>query len=393
MQLLRRFCSVASRRKVARAEARLLEMIADAAGRAYSSGDLTPWELPIVVACRRVLADTIAQFPIVAMTGGQPRNPQPPIVIRPDPLEFAWLSKARIVDNMTRRGHVWLQPTAWAADGWPNTCRIIDANRGGATFDVDGRIVDVSIGGERFDIGPSPGEVIWLPYQVPFSGSAGEPPCSDCWRAMEYLAALYDMAGSFWEAGFPSIALMIARRLDPDDAKKLKDQLMSSWGKRHEPTVIDNGATLSPVGTNAVESQLVESMQWANAEIARAFGVMPSIVNVAGGDSLTYSTTEGEFIKWRAIGLGPYMCRIEEGFSDLMWHGTVAKLDTSNFVPVDLATQGVYLTQALAGQAWMTVDEARQAGPHLPPMSQTTPDTFQPADRAVRSLPPRKKSA
>jgi len=377
------------RRKVARSEARLLEMIDEVIDARYSTGDLTPWELPIVVACRRVLADTIAQFPMVAMTNGQPRDPQPAVVIRPDPLEPAWLTKARIVDNLTRAGHCWLQPTAWGADGWPNTIRVIDGDRGAATFDTAGRMLEVNIGSERFGIGPGQGEVIWVPYQVPRAGSPGDPPCRDCWRAMEYLAALYDMAGSFWEAGFPSIALMIARRLDPDDAKKLKDQLLNSWGRRHEPTVIDNGATIAPVGSNAVDAQLVDSMQWANAEVARAFGVMPSIVNVAGGDSLTYSTTEGEFIKWRAIGLGPYMTRIEAAFTDLMWHGTTAQFDTTNFVPSDLATQGVYFSQALAGAAWLTVDEVRFITAKLPPMADAGPARQPPqlgADRPLRSI-------
>jgi len=376
-------------RKLARTEARLLEIITEAQDARYGAGDLTPWELPIVVACRRVLADTIAQFPIVAMTAGQPRAPQPPIVVRPDPGEPAWLTKARIVDNLTRNGRCWLEPVAWAADGWPTAIRVIDGERGTASFDSDGRMVDVSIGGDTFGIGPDRGNVIWVPYQVPRAGNPGEPPCRDCWRAMEYLAALYDMAGSFWEAGFPSIALMIARRLDPDDAKKLKDQLLTSWGRRHEPTVIDNGATIAPVGSNAVDSQLVESMSWANAEVARSFGVMPSIVNVAGGDSLTYSTTEGEFTKWRAIGLGPYMTRIEAAFTDLMWFGTVAQFDTTQFVPTDMATQGVYFAQALAGQPWMTVDEVRFITAKLPPMAEATPARQPPqlnADRPLRSI-------
>jgi len=167
-------------RQLARTEAHLLEIIADAQDARYGSGDLTPWELPIVVACRRVLADTIAQFPMVAMTNGQPRDPQPAIVVRPDPSEPAWLTKARIVDNLTRAGHAWLMPTGWAADGWPNALRVIDGDRGAPSFDIDGRIIDVSIGGERFGIGPDRGEVIWMPYQVPRSGSVGDPPCKDC---------------------------------------------------------------------------------------------------------------------------------------------------------------------------------------------------------------------
>ena len=231
---------------------------------------------------------------------------------------------------------------------------------------------------------------------MPFAGSPGVSPLNDCWRAVEYLTALYEMAGSFWEAGFPSIALHVARRLDPDDAKKLKDQLMASWGRRHEPSVIDNGATLDTVGTNAVESQLVESMNYANAEIARGMGVMPSIVNVAGGDSLTYSTTEGEFTKWRAIGLGPYLTRIEAAFTDLMWHGTVAAFDTVSLIRADLATQGQYFNHALAGQPWLTQDEVRLQVAKLPPMNEADParqlgatQDRPVAPAAVRSLPRR----
>jgi HK97 family phage portal protein len=385
---------VSRRKTIARSLSKLEQLLADVQSQTFAGSDLQPWELPIVVACRRVLADTVAQLPLVAFTGGQPRNPQPPIVVRPDPLEPVWLTKSRIVDNLTRRGHVWLLPTAWGADGWPNTVQVIDADRGAATFDADGRIVDVNVAGEWCTIGPGPGEVIWLPYAVPFAGSPGEPPMRDCWRAVEFLAALYEMAGSFWEAGFPSLALTIARRLDPDDAKKLKDQLLQSWSRRHEPAVIDNGATLTPIGSSAVESQLVESMQWANAEITRTFGVMPSIVNVAAGDSLTYSTTEGEFTKWRAIGLGPYLARIEGAFTDLMWHGTTARFDTVELLRADLATQGNYYTQALGGAPWLTVDEVRAVSLNLPPMpggpGQIPALNTGTGDRAaIRSLPKR----
>jgi phage portal protein BeeE len=383
------------RRRVARAEARLLELIGEAANTRYNGGDLSPWELPIVVACRRVLADTVAQLPIVAMTDGRPRPVQPPIVVRPDPLEPAWLTKSRLIDNLTRFGHVWIRPTAWAADGWPNVAQVVDASRGGATFDADGRIVEISIAGEQLEVGAGRDQALWIPYAVPWAGSVGVSPINDCWRAVEFLAALYEMAGTFWEAGFPSVALHIARRLDPDDAKLLKKQLLESFSRRHEPAVIDNGATLEPVGTNAVESQLVESMQWANAEIARGFGVVPSLVNVAAGDSLTYSTTEGEFTKWRAIGLGPYLVRVEGGFTDLMWHGTVAAIDTADLIRPDLATQGQYFNLALGGQPWMTVDEARLYTAKLPPMTEAAPARNpRTEDRAaVRSLPPRRHTA
>jgi phage portal protein BeeE len=340
---------------------------------------LSPWEIPTVVACRRVIADTVAQTPLYGVRNGQPLPRQPAIFTRPDPLEPRWLSIWRMVDQLTGYGHCWLQPTAWDAADWPLIVRVRDASQGSARFSPSGQLESVWLDGDVHGIGAQPGEIIWVPYEVPYAGSAGVPPMSRCWRAAEYLAALYEMAGSFWEAGFPSLAVSVLARLSPDDTTKLKDQVLGAWSRRHEPAVLDNGATLNPVGSSAVESQLVESIGMANAEICRTFGVMPSIVNVAAADSLTYATTEGEFSKWRAIGLGSYYARLESAWTDLQPHGTAATFDTTELTKPSLAEQGQYFTLALAGEPWLTVDEVR-ARSHMPPMGtgQTRP---RPGDR------------
>ena len=350
---------------------------------------LSPWEIPTVVACRRVIADTVAQTPLYGVRNGAPLARQPAIYTRPDPLEPRWLSMWRMVDQLTGWGHVWLQPTAWDAADWPLVVRVRDAGQGAARFDPSGQLQSVWLDGDEHGIraqpgqGSTPGDVIWVPYEVPHAGSPGVPPMNRCWRAAEYLAALYEMAGSFWEAGFPSLAVSVLARLSPDDTAKLKSQVLGSWSRRHEPAILDNGATLNPVGSSAVESQLVESIGMANAEICRTFGVMPSIVNVAGGDSLTYATTEGEFGKWRAIGLGPYLGRLESAWTDCQPHGTTALFDTSELTKPSLAEQGNYYTQALAGEPWMTVDEVRTRS-HLGPMGATRPRPL-PGDRTTRS--------
>jgi phage portal protein BeeE len=201
--------------------------------------------------------------------------------------------------------------------------------------------------------------VIWVPWVVTGPGSPGVSPLMQCWKAAEGLCGLFDMMFSFWEAGFPSIAVMVEQALSAKQSRELKEQVMSSWSRRHEPAVIDRDGRLETVGSSAVESQLVESIVAANQEIARAHLVMPSMVNVASADGLTYSTTIAEFRKFLIVGLGGYMMRIEAGFTDLLPHGTSARFNVDELERADFYGRAQAYQLALGGQAWLGVDEVR----------------------------------
>lgn len=341
----------------------LERIIGDAIAMRARAAALSPWQLPIVAACRRLIADTVAQLPLIDTKDRQPWHTQPPIVTRPDPSEPRWQTLWRVVDNLTGHGYVWLLPTAWDAAGWPSALRVVDAPAGQPTWDEHGYLADVAVDGRRLT--PGPDGIIWLPYEVAARGSAGQPPMARCWQVAENLAALFQMAGSYWEAGAPSYSVSVNARLSPDDAKRLKSQLLTAWARSHEPAVLDNGATLSPVGSSAVEAQLVDSISMANAEIARTFGVMPSLVNVAAGDSLTYSTTESEARKWLAYGLGSYLSRIEGAWSDLLPYGHQARFDSDELTRTDFSQRANAYNTAIEG-GWMTPDEVR-AREGLPP--------------------------
>lgn len=349
-----------------------MELIAEAHQRRYTGGGLSPWELPTVVACRRVIADTVLQLPMVAVRGGRPRPDQPPLYRRPDPSEPYWLTQKRTVDNLTGAGRVWLHPTAWDAAGFPIALEVLDGDKVTATFDPDGRMVDVWWNGAAYTPGALDG-IVWVPFECAHRGDVGRSPIAACWRSVEYLAALAEMAGSFYEAGFPSLAVHVATRLADGDAQKLKDQILGAWSRRHEPAVIDNNATVEPIGSSAVEAQLVESITSADQQIARAFGVLPSIVNVASAGSLTYSTTAQEFTEWKAVGLGNYLARIEGAYTDLTPWGTVARFDMTELTRGDDAARASYATTALAGQPWLTVDEVRADFGRAPMPATTAP--------------------
>ena len=124
---------------------------------------------------------------------------------------------------------------------------------------------------------------MWIPFRVERRGSLGTSPLVDAAQAVAYLAQLWTMAGSFWEAGYPSLVVKVKHRLNPGQATQIKEQLITSMGGRHEPGVIDQDGDIGPVGVSPLEAQLVESIGVANAEIARAFLMPPSLVNVASG--------------------------------------------------------------------------------------------------------------
>lgn len=319
--------------------------------------EFDPWALPVVVACRRLLADTVAQLPLVAYRGRRPMAVQPELVRRPNPLEPRWLTWHRAVNQLTRYGHCWLRVTDHDTAGRVAGIRVVDAADGAPTWDPEtGDLDTVWINGDELVPGL---DVMWVPYNVERRSSTGESPLEGCWPAVEDLARLWRMAGSFWETGYPSIALTVAHRLQPAQAAELKGQFIASLGGRHAPAVLDNDAKLETIGASALEAQLVESLAAGNAELARAFLMPPSLVNVASGDSLTYATTEGEFRRWLATGLGAYLTRLEAAVDDLSPPGQTNRFDTSALLRSDFQARADAYATALAGGAWLTPDEVR----------------------------------
>jgi len=352
----------ADRRRFAAAERasgeqKINNLIADTIAARSGLPGITPWELPVTVACRNLLADTLAQLPLGTEKNRRASDP-PSVIVRPDPWEPSWLTTNRMVNNLTGPGYFWLWTTSRDATGRAASVRVLDANQATAEWDpVSGRMTGVWFDGNRH----TPGSVQWVPWHVPGPGNPGVSPLMQCWKAAEGLCALFDMMFSFWEAGFPSIAVMVNQALSATQSRELKDQVMSSWSRRHEPAVIDRDGRLETVGSSAVESQLCESIVSANQEIARAHLVMPSMVNVSSADGLTYSTTMAEFRKFLIVGLGGYMMRIEGGFSDLLPHGTMARFNVDELERADLYGRAQAYQLALAGEPWLTVDEVRDA--------------------------------
>jgi HK97 family phage portal protein len=333
------------------------QFIAAAVGARMAGDAFDPYGMPVVVAARGLIADTLAQLPLVTIRGRRPLPVQPQLTVRPNRLEPRWLTFHRAANNLTRYGYVWFRVTDWDAAGRATAVRCIDALDATADWDpVTGELDTVWQNGDELVPGL---EIVWVPYNVERRASYGEPPLGQCAQAVQYLGQLWTMAGSFWEAGYPSLVVSVKQRLGPGQATAIKQQLIASMAGRHEPGVVDQDGTIAPIGASPLESQLVESFAVANAEMARAFRMPPSLVNVAAGDSLTYATTEGEFRRWLATGLSPYLSRIEAAFDDLTPAGQRTRFDTTELLRSEFTTRVQAYSTVLSGAAWMTVDEVR----------------------------------
>jgi hypothetical protein len=362
----------------------LSNLIADAvARRAYGAG-ITPWELPAVVACRNAIADALRQLPIVAMRAGRPRPDQPTIYAQPDPDEPRGRTLERIAFQLTGPGYCWLWVTIPPpAGGFAGAARLLDAEQAHVVeSDPFGRPTKIT---DLAGVEHRPGDtIIRIGNHQRTATELGTSPIGQCWRAVQFLCALYDMAGSFGSGisvgrdGRRAPAIEGAsRRIETTPTRRV--------GAPARPAVIDNGATLESVGSSAVESQLVESIAVANAEIARAYGSrQPRQHRVGRIPHLRDDRRRKARVDRRRIGRIPVRGS-RKRFSALGPHGTDARLATEEWARGDPGARAAFYASALAGAAWMTTDEVRDrehldpigadvlAGASAPPAPSSTP--------------------
>lgn len=334
--------------------------------------------LPPVIACRTLIADTVAQLPLVAMRGGQPRVDQPPLLTQPDPQEPRWSTLHRIAMHLSGRGNAWLLILAWGADDRPMAVRALDPAEVAAELDELGAVTEVRWHDRRLQVGV---DVLHIPLiSSGAAGGLGRSPLDLARVSLDGLASLYGYASSYWSGGGnPSVLLKVPHRVSRDEAEAVRAQWLETHGGRRVPAVLWGGAEAEPFAASAEQAQLTQAHAQATAEIARLFRIPPSLVNAQAGDSLTYSTTAEQMRSWLATGLAPYLMRIEAAFSELLPRGTVARHDTAELLRADWRARVDGYAVALGGAPWLTVDEVRDQEGRPPITAGALPRVTEPA--------------
>lgn len=289
---------------------------------------LDPWDLPTVVAARELVADTAAVMPMVAVdAAGAVVDPTPSILRRPDPTEPYRRTIERIVNAMTRHGRAWFQIDAIGSTRHPIAGHVVDDARVVATTDLDHRITAITIDGI-----PVESRVLHIPMTVNDRHPLGVSPLQLIHVALSQLAEIYRFsAGYYSTAAIPPYSVVHPTRLTKPQAAEFSDQWLLARAERR-PAILSGGVELATyTQTSAADALLLEAMGHLDQTVARAMQLPPSLLNVESASSLTYSTTQGEFSRWLAIGLYPmFLARIESAFTELLPRGQSAVMDTSN---------------------------------------------------------------
>lgn len=115
-----------------------------------------------------------------------------------------------------------------------------------------------------------------------------------------------EFAGRFWENdATPGVTLIHPNKLSTDATERLREL----WDKRHKgpskkraTAVLGEGVDVKQMTMPLEDAQFIEQGRFSRTDIALWLGLPPyMLAGESGGDSLTYSTTEGhslDLLKW-----------------------------------------------------------------------------------------------
>ena len=288
----------------------------------------TAMGVPVVFACVRLLAETIASLPLLVYRrlegGGKERDSSHPLYEPLHSLPNPELTSLELRENMI--GHVCLWGNAYCeietdargrvAALWPLRPDRVDVVR------RDGRryyVVHLPDGSTK----GLPGERVW---HVRGFGTERDTGMSVIRHARETLGLT--LAAQEYGARFyandsrPGGVLRMPGKLTNEGAKRLKqswEAAHSGLSNAHRVAVLEEGLEWQSIGLAPEDAQFLETRRFQIAEIARWFRVPPHLV----GD-VERSTSWGTGIEQQSIGfvvytLRPWLVRMEQSiYRDLL---------------------------------------------------------------------------
>lgn len=220
------------------------------------------------------------------------------------------------------------------------------------------------------DIGDFRSEQVLHVRGIGFDGCEGLEPVKLAREALGLSKALeWQQSTQAGNGGRPSGVLSTDKALGPEDLKKIRDGWSKLYGSGGSGgiAVLDLGWKFSPMQTNSVDAQLIETRKYQIEEIARAFRVFPQMLMQTDKAS-TFASAEQFFRAHVIHTLGPWMKRIEAViFRDLLSaecdQDVFADFEERALLRGDFRDQADFYTRALGAggsPAWMTQNEVRR---------------------------------
>jgi len=197
-----------------------------------------------------------------------------------------------------------------------------------------------------------------------YDGLQGLSPIQQAKESMGVALAREQWQGSFYQHGAqPSGILSFDKALSENAAARLK----ARWDQRAngEVAVLEEGAKYQPTSIPPRDAQFIETMQWDATQVAALFRVPPHWIGGTTGDSLTYSTVEGEALHWVKFNLRPWLVRFEKALKhdrDLFPDGPDRDLwprfNVESLLRGDTAARAAFYT-AMRGIGALSINDIR----------------------------------
>lgn len=364
-----------------------------------SDTDASVWSVPVsartalavdaVYGCLGIYADSISTLPVVRLRGDYEVLEPPPFVARPAGHVVGWTDEiGQILWSLLLRGNAYARVTSYDWTGYPQTFQVLnpdavtieEAPSGGPRYrwkpnGLDELVLD----------NPRPTDLLHLKWQVPPGSFCGLGVLDANYGPGSTLAGAYasqTYGADLMANPVPPAVLTHPGRLSKLQSEELQEQWSTSTARaRAIPAVLSGGITYQPLTVTPRDVELIESQKWSATRIATVFRVPPNMVGGTTGDSLTYSTVEGEMSRLWIQSLHPMAVRLERAFSSWLPTGQTLRFKEDALLrPQTLDRVNAYDVQIRSGV--LTVDEAR-ALEHRAPSS-----TPAPAPLALLPAPP-----
>lgn len=153
--------------------------------------------------------------------------------------------------------------------------------------------------------------------------------------AAEELGARYFGQGSTFGA-----VLEYPKEVDPDP-NDVKD-VLAALNKRHRGVrnswalgAVTGGGQLKELGMKPADAQLIETEEWTLEQVARAYGVPPSLAGSQKPGAVAYASVEQRAIDYVVHGVLPITIRIEKAYSRLLPRGSYVKFNVNGLLRGD----------------------------------------------------------
>jgi HK97 family phage portal protein len=209
-------------------------------------------------------------------------------------------------------------------------------------------------------------EILHVRYRLGRSGFVGQSPIDASAGTFAMGLALQNSAGLLAEkGGRPEGVLQVQTgKLNEAISETVMEKLrqkIERGGTTGGILILDGESKWSPLAFSSKDSELLESRKLSNLDIARVFGVPPSVVGIT--DNATYSNIQGETQAFVSRALAPMAKRIESAMCqqllpELSRQSLYAEHDLQGLLRGDLATRYDAYGKA-HNNGWMNANEIR----------------------------------